>query len=242
MASTAIPAAQYLRMSTEHQRYSMDNQADAIKRYAESRGFSIIKTYSDAGRSGLRLENRPALQQLLKDVIAGGQEYRAILVYDVSRWGRFQDVDEAAHYEFICRNQGTPIYYCAESFPDDETPSSVIMKLLKRVMAAEYSRELGVKVYEGQKKLWSLGFCMGQVPRYGLRRLLVSSDREPKRLLSRGERKTFVLDRIRRRSRNLHNRDEGCAPDICPASLKEAVLRGKCCGGRFERQHKTREG
>jgi len=41
-------------MSTDHQQYSLENQADAIARYATERGFQIVKTYSDATRSGLR--------------------------------------------------------------------------------------------------------------------------------------------------------------------------------------------
>ena len=49
--------------------------------------------------------------------MSGEAEFRAILVYDVSRWGRFQDVDEAAHYEYLCRDAGVPVYYCAELFP-----------------------------------------------------------------------------------------------------------------------------
>jgi DNA invertase Pin-like site-specific DNA recombinase len=96
-----IPAAQYLRMSTEHQQYSLANQADAIAAYAQTEGFRIIKTYEDAGKSGVALAHRRGLKQLLEDVLKGA-EYRAILVYDVSRWGRFQDSDEAAHYEFVC--------------------------------------------------------------------------------------------------------------------------------------------
>src|SRR6266404_7316050 len=93
-----VPAAQYVRMSTDYQQYSLDNQADAISRYATDHDFLIVKTYSDAARSGLRLKNRTGLKQLLKDVVDGQVEYRAVLVYDVSRWGRFQDADEAAHY------------------------------------------------------------------------------------------------------------------------------------------------
>jgi DNA invertase Pin-like site-specific DNA recombinase len=88
MPQSLVAAAQYLRMSTDHQQYSLDNQAEAIARYAEDHGFVVVKTYSDAARSGLRLKNRSGLQQLLKDVVAGGVEFRAILVYDVSRWGR----------------------------------------------------------------------------------------------------------------------------------------------------------
>src|SRR5215813_5904757 len=87
-----IPAAQYLRMSTDHQKYSTQNQADAIAEYASQRGFTIVRTYADEGRSGLRFENRAALKELISDVRSGLANYEAILVYDISRWGRFQDV------------------------------------------------------------------------------------------------------------------------------------------------------
>jgi DNA invertase Pin-like site-specific DNA recombinase len=96
-------AAQYVRMSTEHQKYSTENQAEIIAQYADRRGFEIVRTYEDAGKSGLRLNGRQALQRLIADVRSGSADFTAILVYDVSRWGRFQDADESAYYEFICR-------------------------------------------------------------------------------------------------------------------------------------------
>jgi DNA invertase Pin-like site-specific DNA recombinase len=108
LATNPAPAAQYVRMSTEHQQYSLENQSDAIHAYAALHGFEIIQTYSDSAKSGVVLRNRPGLQQLLKDVVGGSAPYRAILVYDVSRWGRFQDTDEPAHYEFLCRSAGFP--------------------------------------------------------------------------------------------------------------------------------------
>ena len=111
-----IPAAQYLGMSTEHQQYSMDNQAEAIRRYAEGHGFAVVKIYADPGKSGLMLKQRTGLNQLLQDVVGGTRDYMEILVYDVSRWGRCQDADEAAHYEFLCKRAGIHVHYCAESF------------------------------------------------------------------------------------------------------------------------------
>jgi DNA invertase Pin-like site-specific DNA recombinase len=145
-ASSAIPAAQYLRMSTEHQQYSLDFQTAVNSAYAERHNFNIVITYTDAGKSGLALRHRAGLSQLLEDAISGVHSYKAILVYDVSRWGRFQDSDEAAHYEFICHRAGVAVHYCAETFSNDGTIASVIMKALKRVMAAEYSRELSEKL------------------------------------------------------------------------------------------------
>jgi DNA invertase Pin-like site-specific DNA recombinase len=191
-----VPAAQYLRMSTEDQKYSLDNQAVAIQRYAELHGFGIIQTYSDTAKSGVVLRNRAALQQLLHDVVGGEHTYRAILVYDVSRWGRFQDADEAAHYEFLCKSAGVPVHYCAETFANDGTLSSMIMKSLKRTMAGEYSRELGVKVLAGQKRLARLGFKQGGMPGYGLRRMLLSAAGTPKQELALGERKSIATDRV----------------------------------------------
>ncbi len=58
-----------------------------------------------------------------------------MLVYDVSRWGRFQDCDESAFYEYLCRRAGIRVEYCMEEFRNDGTPISAVLKVLKRVMA-----------------------------------------------------------------------------------------------------------
>jgi DNA invertase Pin-like site-specific DNA recombinase len=195
-ADQHVPAAQYLRMSTEHQQYSFENQSAAIQRYSETQGFHIIQTYCDAAKSGIVLRRRHGLRQLLQDVVAGTAPYRVILVYDVSRWGRFQDTDESAHYEFVCKAAGVPVHYCAETFANDGSLPSLIMKALKRTMAGEYSRELGVKVLEGQRRLARLGFKQGGRPGYGLRRMLISPERLPKQCLASGERKSIANDRV----------------------------------------------
>ena len=98
-------AAHYVRMSTERQEYSLDNQSAAISRYAQEHGFVIVRAYTDAARSGLDLAHRPGLRKLLEDVLNPQPGFEAILVYDVSRWGRFQDVDESAYYEFLCNQR-----------------------------------------------------------------------------------------------------------------------------------------
>jgi len=183
-----VPAAQYLRISTDHQQYSVDNQADEIARYAGERGFTITKTYTDAAKSGLRLKNRDGLKQLLKDVVEGNRDYRAVLVYDVSRWGRFQDTDESAHYEFLCKSAGVPVHYCAETFENDNSMTGLIMKTLKRTMAGEYSRELSIKIRAGLVRLTKNGFKAGGQAVYGMRRMLLDAAGGPKRLLCDGER------------------------------------------------------
>ena len=66
-----LPAAQYVRMSTEHQKYSTENQGDIIKEYADSHGMVIVKTYADDGKSGLSIDGRDALKRLIDDVETG---------------------------------------------------------------------------------------------------------------------------------------------------------------------------
>ena len=131
----SVRAAQYVRMSTEHQKYSTENQAEAMQQYAARRGIEIVRTYADAGKSGLSLDGRDGLKQLIEDVQHGTADFTTILVYDISRWGRFQDADESAYYEYICKRAGISVQYCAEQFENDGSPVSTIVKGVKRAMA-----------------------------------------------------------------------------------------------------------
>ena len=70
-----IRAAQYVRMSTEHQQYSTENQADVIRDYAEKHDMEIVRTFADAGKSGLRIQGRDALQELLDLARAGKADF-----------------------------------------------------------------------------------------------------------------------------------------------------------------------
>lgn len=189
-------AARYLRMSTEHQNYSLANQADAIAAHAGARGYEIVATYADEGVSGLSLRGRAGLQRLLADVVAGRAGYEAVLVYDVSRWGRFQDPDQSAHYEFLCREAGVTVEYVAEPFVNDGALASTLVKHLKRAMAAEFSRELSAKVSAGKRRLAGEGYWVGGPPGYGLRRQAVSAAGAPGALLEPGQHKAIHTDRV----------------------------------------------
>src|SRR5579864_611636 len=183
-------------MSTEHQKYSTENQGEIIRRYAEQRGLTLVRTYEDSGKSGLRIDGRDALKRLIDDVRSGVADFSAILVYDVSRWGRFQDADESAYYEFICKEAGITVHYCAEQFENDGSLSATIIKSMKRAMAGEYSRELSVKVFAGQCRLIGLGFRQGGMAGYGLRRQLVDEQRQPRGELRMGAQKSLQTDRV----------------------------------------------
>ncbi len=189
-------AAVYVRMSTEHQQYSTGNQMDVLRDYARRHDLTIIREYSDEGRSGLSIEGRDALSRMIDDVQSGNAPFDHILVYDVSRWGRFQDADEGAYYEFICRRAGISVQYCAEMFENDGSPLSTMAKGMKRSMAGEYSRELSAKVFQGACRLIRLGYKQGGTAGYGLRRMLVDQAGQPKGMLALGEQKSIQTDRV----------------------------------------------
>jgi DNA invertase Pin-like site-specific DNA recombinase len=184
-------------MSTDYQRYSIENQAAVIAAYAQAHDLSIVRTYRDEGESGLKLKNRPGLIQLLDDVRSDHADFDHILVYDVSRWGRFQDVDESAYHEFICKQVGIKVAYCAEQFDNDGSMMSNIVKNIKRVMAAEYSRELSAKVHAGACRFARLGFQLGGPVAYALQRVLVDEKLQPKGILKKGDRKYLQTDHVR---------------------------------------------
>lgn len=194
--SGAIPVAAYVRMSTEHQQYSTSNQLDRIKEFAAKRGMNIVRVFADEGKSGLNVKGRDSLRKMIADVESGKAEFKCIIAYDVSRWGRFQDADESGYYEYICKRAGITVHYCAEQFENDGSPTSNIIKSVKRSMAGEYSRELSSKVFQGACRLIQMGFKQGGAAGYGLRRQLIDSSGQPKGILKIGEQKSLQTDRV----------------------------------------------
>lgn len=85
-----MKVAIYVRVSTLEQSehgYSIDEQTDRLKSYAEIKDWSVYKTYVDGGHSGAKLD-RPALTRLLSD--AKLNKFDAVLVYKLDRLSRSQ--------------------------------------------------------------------------------------------------------------------------------------------------------
>ena len=187
-ARPLIRAAQYVHMSTEHQKYSTENQAEVIAQYAARRGFEIVRTYD-----ALTVGNRFSASSL---TFGADQLTSMRSSFTTSAAGRFQDADESAYYEFICREGGINVRYCASSSRTTGSIGATIIKSVKRAMAEEYSRELSVKVFAGQCRLIRVGFRQGGAAGFGLRRQLVDEHHTLKAELHRGEQKSLQTDRV----------------------------------------------
>lgn len=189
-------AVMYVRMSTESQDYSTDHQRAVIQKYAAANGIPVIREYVDDGKSGLDIRRRAGLLALMRDVQSPQPDFTHIIVFDISRWGRFQDIDEAAYHEHTCRRAGVEVVYCGEKFIDDGGPYASLLKSMKRVMAAEYSRDLSEKVFIAQSRFIEMGFKQGGHAGYGLRRLALKACGTPRTILEYGESKVAVTDRV----------------------------------------------
>jgi len=192
-------AVAYYRHSAEDkQENSVSIQREHTQRFAIQHKLTIIHEEADEGKTGL-LANRPGFERLFRDWIlnANAPPFEYILVYDVSRWGRFQDQDEAAFYEFRCKQHGKKVVYVARGFSEEGQPLiSHLQTSIERYMAAEYSRQLSDKVFHGSVRVSEQGYSAGGAACYGLVRLLLSVKKEPIRELKRGEWKSVANERV----------------------------------------------
>lgn len=80
----------YTRVSTSVQvdGYSLDAQKDKLRKYAEYQEMSIVREYSDEGKSGKSVEGRPQFKQMLSDIENDKDDVDYVLVFKLSRFGR----------------------------------------------------------------------------------------------------------------------------------------------------------
>ncbi|SQH42306.1 Recombinase [Salmonella enterica] len=188
--------AEYLRMSTDHQQYSLQNQSTFNQDFAKKHDMEIIVSYTDSGKSGVTIAGRQGLQQLIEDITRRRIGVEAVLVYDVSRFGRFQDINEPAYYEFLLKTHGVKVIYCAEPISDAYPEASMLILNTQRFGAAAYSKNLSDKVFIGQVNLVKRGYRQGGSPGYGLRRQLIDESHNPKQILILGQKKSIQTDRV----------------------------------------------
>lgn len=190
-----VKVAQYLRMSTNLQEFSLDNQAQFIKKYADDNNMEILHTYDDAGKSGVSTSGRHDFNKLINDILTKEINIDAVLVYDVSRFGRFKDPQEGIYYKYLLKMNKVDVIYCAENLPANSDTETFILSSLMYAAGA-FSKNLSIKVFAGHVNLVKRGYYQGGVPGYGLKRKLLDNNNKAKMILNNGERKSLQTDRI----------------------------------------------
>ncbi|MBS9766131.1 MAG: recombinase family protein [Flavobacteriaceae bacterium] len=192
-------AVAYYRHSAEDkQENSIAIQREHTEKFAKENNIEIIHEEADEGKSGLSA-NRPAFNRLFSNWIKNPKapEFHYILVYDVSRWGRFQDPNQAGHLEFQCTMYGKEVVYVSIGFIETKNKLfSNLMLPIHRYMAAAYSQQLSDKVFHGCVKVSEQGYSAGGTAVYGMVRQLLDVNKKPIRILKRGEHKQISNERV----------------------------------------------
>ena len=193
-----IPAVQYLRMSTDKQEYSIDHQKDHNGKFAVQHGFGIIHDYIEPGISGVTADDRPQFLRMLDDLSSGRVRCKAVLIYDMSRFGRFQLPTESMYHEHKLVMMNIRLIQCTKEYREQENDADTLMRFLEARAAGQQSNDLSWRVYRAAKRFVEMGFKQGGYAGYGLRRFEIDGarklvDEEPMVLT---QRKRFATSRV----------------------------------------------
>lgn len=191
-----LRGAIYIRMSTEMQTESPENQERQIRAYAAQYGIEIIKVYADLGISGMTAEKREQFQALIDDVEQNRSSYNIVLYLDESRWGRFVNSREAEYHRMRLERKNVICQSCEKPLALTSNIADRIMTLLRDESASDFCRQLSQKVWVGQCNLVTKGFRQGGVAGFGLRRMLLDETGQPKLELAMGQRKSLLTERV----------------------------------------------
>ncbi len=191
-----LKGAIYIRMSTELQVESPENQERQLRTYADSYGIEVVKKYADLGVSGMTAEQREQFQTMLDDVESNRNSYSIVLYLDDSRWGRFIDSRDAEYYRMKLERKGVLCQACDKPLTMTNTIADRIMTILKDESASDYCRQLSQKVFVGQCNLILKGYRQGGPAGFGLRRMLIDEYGKPKQELTIGQRKSLQTERV----------------------------------------------
>jgi site-specific DNA recombinase len=162
-------AVGYVRCSTEMQEDSPDQQKREIEKFAASSGYSISEWFEDFGESGTSFE-RPGFQRLLKKV-ESGVDFRAVIIYDESRWGRAIDAEENTYWRVHFRRFNVDVVLVKTSI-DPNHEFAPMLNAFEGIQASQYSKKLSDLTFRGSSNngVYSSG---GTAP-YGYGRVAVN--------------------------------------------------------------------
>lgn len=199
-ASTIIPqicaVAYYRHSAQDRQENSVAIQQEQVQQWARENNINITHEFADRGKSGLTAEGRDAFNDMMENWVKKRHDFRYVLCLDVSRWGRFQDIDLSATYSAECKRHGKLVVYTTLGKPKENDQLYQVHVHFERYRAAQYSKELSDKVFRGCMKIAQQGFWAGGKPPYGLKRLLLDEKRTPLQTLAPGQRKGIQNQRV----------------------------------------------
>jgi DNA invertase Pin-like site-specific DNA recombinase len=188
--------AYYRHSARDRQENSVAIQQELVQKWAKENGVDIIHEFSDRGKSGLTAEGRDAFNDMMENWVKKRKDFGFVLCLDVSRWGRFQDIDLSATYSADCKRHGKQVIYTTLGMPRPDDPLYPVYVQFERFRAAQFSKELSVKVSHGCIKIAQQGYWVGGSPPYGYDRLLLDEARKPLHVLEHRQKKGIQNQRV----------------------------------------------
>lgn len=145
-------AAIYARYSSDRQNEnSVADQIAACARYAESRGWSLARTFSDAALSGSAMANRPGLNEALAAAERG--EFEILLAEDEDRFAR--NLEHMAHVANRMADADVELWTIGSGKVE------TMHVAFKGAMAQDYIKNLSAKTKRGMRANAEKGLATG---------------------------------------------------------------------------------
>ncbi|MGE0481611.1 MAG: recombinase family protein [Phycisphaerae bacterium] len=188
--------AYYRHSAQDRQENSVAIQQEQVRQWARENGVDIVQEFADRGKSGLTAEGRDGFNDMMENWVKIRTDFEFVICLDVSRWGRFQDIDLSATYSAECKRHGKQVIYTTLGKPKPNDQLYQVYVQFERFRAAQYSKELSDKVFRGCVKITQQGYWAGGKPPYALQRLLLDEARKPVQPLAPGQRKSIQNQRV----------------------------------------------
>lgn len=164
-----VPAAGYIRVSTDKQEDSPEQQRAEILKLAEREGFQVIRWYDDYAISGAKTLKRPGFLQLIEDA-KSGKYFKAILCWDQDRFGRFDSL-EAGEWISPLRRAGVQLITVNQGRIDWDDFAGRLMYQITQEGKHRYLIDLSRNALRGMIQHAQRGCHLGSPTPYGYDRV-----------------------------------------------------------------------
>ena len=158
-----MQALGYVRVSTEGQAVdgvSLEAQQSRIRAWSEANGYRLLGLHVDAGLSGCRADNRPALQAAITEAC---KQKAALIVYSLSRLAR-STKDAILISERLARS-GADLVSLSERIDTTSAAGKLFFRLM--ISLSEFERDLVAERTKGAlSHMRQQGKRIGKIP-YG---------------------------------------------------------------------------
>ncbi len=176
----------YKRCSKDAQDASLDDQDEVITVQRTALGLNtVLATFEDDGLRG-HDETRPGLLAVLEHArthpnpVRSNGDFIPILVYDLARFGRFDDAKKIFSYFVEVERYGYEFYSVTEKIRSRGNIADFVQAIIKSEQAYDYSVKLSHYALRTGCSLAEKGWWPGGQAPYGYDRMTYGPDLKPK--------------------------------------------------------------